>query len=186
MIDQDLIKDAEIRMKKCLHTFQKTINSFRTGVASTNMLDNIIIEYYGTKTCLNQIANITIENSNIIKINVFDKNIVNIIEKKISESKLEISPVVDGNIIRLHIPSLTEERRINLSKVVRIESEKSKIQVRNIRRDINDTIKKNIKKKILNIDSKYSLISKIQLLTDSYIKQIDNLFIQKENEIMNF
>ncbi|CAL4320242.1 ribosome recycling factor [Buchnera aphidicola] len=181
-----LIQDLKVRMEKSLQSFQNIIYSFRTGRASPNLLDNIAIDYFGKKMPLKKISNITVENSNTLKISVFDYSIIRDIENSILNSKLEISPLVQGNIIKIILPSLTEDRRKNLFKLVRSEAEKTRVNMRNIRRNANERLKKYIKEKTINNDTEHSMQHTIQKITDDYIKKINDILLHKEKEIMQF
>ncbi|CAL4320352.1 ribosome recycling factor [Buchnera aphidicola] len=178
--------DIDIRMMRCLEIFKSKIHKIRTGRISPSILDGLHIEYYEKKTLLNQLANIIMETSNTLKISVFDHSVVNLIEKAILNSHLEVNPIVVGNNIKIIFPPLTEERRKKLFKIVRSEAEAVRICIRNVRRDANDFLKKNIKKKIISKDIEYFLQNEVQILTDSYIRKIDHLLLQKESEIMKF
>jgi len=183
VINQIDIKTRE-KMKLCLQIFQNNINNIQTGRASPHLLNNIYIEYFGTKTHLNQLSNITVENSHTLKINIFDISITSLIQKAILNSKLDLNPIIRGKDILIPIPVLTEERRKKLVKVIRNEAENSRISIRNIRRDANDKIKKYLKKKIINEDDEHTSQSKIQMITNEYIKQIDSILLKKELELM--
>lgn len=179
-------KNIDIRMNKCLDMLNIKMNKIRTGRVSVKLLDGIFIEYYGSKISLQEVAKIIVETSNTLKISVFDHQIVNKIEKAIINSHLEINPIVIGNHIRIIIPPLTEERRKKLSKMIRFEAEKSRVCIRNIRREANDILKSNIKNKIMNKDLEYLSQNEIQKLTDFYVGKIDSLLLKKESEIMKF
>ncbi|WP_343128335.1 ribosome recycling factor [Buchnera aphidicola (Takecallis taiwana)] len=179
-----ILHDTRNRMEKCLSIFQNNINNMRIGRASTGLVDNICIEYYGVKTPLKELANITIENSNTLKIAVFDRNILNVVEKEIFHSKLEVTPLVHDHVIRIIIPSLTEERRKKLCKHLQSDAEHTRISIRNMRRDANDNLKNLVKQKVITIDIERMTQHEIQALTDKYIKQINNFFIKKKTEIM--
>ena len=185
-MQNSLIHNISNKMNKCLENFKKSINSIRTGRVSSSLLDCITIDYFGHKTQLKKLSNITIENASTLKISVFDNTIVNQIKNAILNSKLDISPILQGNIIKIILPNLTEERRKNLFKLVRSESEKSRINIRNLRRYAHDILKKYVKDKIINSDMEYKINNEIQKITDNYIKKINVLLNRKEDEIMNF
>lgn len=172
------------KMESCFQTFKDNINNIQTGRASPKLLNNIYIEYFGSKTQLNQLSNITVENACTLKINIFDISIISLIQKAILNSKLDLNPIIRGKDILIPIPGLTEERRKKLVKIIRNDAENSRISIRNIRRDANDQIKKYLKKKIINEDDEYCSHNKIQLITNEYIKKIDSILLQKELEIM--
>lgn len=184
-MDYDILYDTKIRMEKCLLIFQKNVNSMRIGRVSPVLLDGIYVEYYGVKTPLKDLSNITVENANTLKITVFDRKILRMLEKEIFHSNLEFTPLVHDNIIRLIVPPLTEDRRNKICKYIQSDAENSRISIRNIRRDANDTLKKLVKKKIITIDLERVTQHEIQILTDDYINKVNHFFIQKKSEIMH-
>ena len=137
----DIRKDAEIRMEKCVEAFKNQISKIRTGRASPSLLDGIVVEYYGTPTPLRQLASVTVEDSRTLKINVFDRSMSAAVEKAIMASDLGLNPSSAGSDIRVPLPPLTEERRKDLTKIVRGEAEQARVAVRNVRRDANDKVK---------------------------------------------
>ena len=181
---QDLLDKIKIRMKKTISTLKDEFAHIRTGRASPNLVDRIKISYYGTLTPLKQIANISIPESKLIVIQPWDKNCLSEIEKAIWKSDLGLAPSIDGNIIRLTIPPLNEERRKKLVKLVKEKSENGKISIRNIRREVNDSIKKDEKESNISEDECIKYQNKVQILTDEYTKSIDKLLELKEKEIM--
>lgn len=180
----DLLNETKVRMEKTITSLRDEFAHIRTGRASSNLVDRIKISYYDTLTPLKQIANISIPESNLIVIQPWDKNCISEIEKAIWKSDLGLAPSVDGNIIRLTIPPLNEERRKELVKLVKKEAENGKISIRNIRREMNDLIKKDEKEHNISEDECKNYQNKIQILTDEYTENIDKLLNLKENEIM--
>ena len=180
----DLLDEVKIRMEKTITALRDEFAHIRTGRASSNLVDRLKIPYYGALTPLKQIANISIPESNLIVIQPWDKNSLSEIEKAIWKSDLGLAPSIDGNIIRLTIPPLNEERRKELVKLVKKEAENGKVSIRNIRREANDSIKKDEKKGNISEDDCKNYQNKVQTLTDEYTKNIDNLLELKEIEIM--
>lgn len=180
----DLLNETKVRMEKTITSLRDEFAHIRTGRASSNLVDRIKISYYDTLTPLKQIANISIPESNLIVIQPWDKNCISEIEKAIWKSDLGLAPSVDGNIIRLTIPPLNEERRKELVKLVKKEAENGKISIRNIRREMNDLIKKDEKEHNISEDECKNYQNKIQILTDEYTENIGKLLNLKENEIM--
>ena len=178
----DIRKDAEVRMEKCVEAFKNQISKIRTGRASPSLLDGIIVEYYGTPTPLRQLASVTVEDTRTLKINVFDRSMSPAVEKAIMASDLGLNPSSAGADIRVPLPPLTEERRKDLIKVVRGEAEQGRVSVRNVRRDANDAIKKD---KELPEDEQKQTLEESQKLTDKYIKDVDSICEAKKKEILN-
>ena len=180
-MESNLIKE---KMDKALSFFEKELTSVRTSRANLSMLDNIQVDSYGTKTPINQLGNISIPDSNLITIQVWDVNFIKPIESAILESNLGINPQTDGQLIRLPIPKLSEERRKELAKVVSKYSESSKITIRNIRREMMDSTKKEEKDKNISQDEMKKILSDIQSITDEYISKIDLITSNKQTEIL--
>lgn len=179
-------KNLETDMKKCIKNFKMNINNIHVGRVSPNILNNIRIDYYGAPTPLSQLANAIAKDSRTLAITVFDQKIIKSIEKAIFMSSLGLVPISHGNIIQVTLPPLTEERRHTLIKMVRTASEKSKISIRNVRRIANDKIKILTKNKEINEDEEHDFQKKIQKLTNTWIKEIDAISIAKESELMKF
>ena len=177
-------KDYSIRMEKTISSFKKDISTLRTGRANANMLDNIRPEVYGQQMPINQLATISVPEARLISIQVWDKANVNVIDSAIKKSDLGVNPQIDGQIIRIRIPDLTEERRKELIKVLKGMGEKSKISIRNIRRDANEDVKKLLKDKKIGEDENKSLEKNIQKITDNNIENIDKILQEKEKEII--
>ncbi|MDG5895615.1 ribosome recycling factor [Escherichia coli] len=178
----DIRKDAEVRMDKCVEAFKTQISKIRTGRASPSLLDGIVVEYYGTPTPLRQLASVTVEDSRTLKINVFDRSMSPAVEKAIMASDLGLNPNSAGSDIRVPLPPLTEERRKDLTKIVRGEAEQARVAVRNVRRDANDKVKA---KEISEDDDRRSQ-DDVQKLTDAAIKKIEAALADKEAELMQF
>ena len=180
----EFIKKTNIKMDKTIKVIQDEFIHIRTGRASSTLIDRLEIPYYGVSTPLKQVANISIPESNLILIQPWDKKCLADIEKAIWKSDLGLTPSSDGNIIRLAVPALNEERRKELVKLVRNEAEKGKVAIRNIRREINELIKKDEKNKNISEDECREYQKEIQIITDGYTKKIDELLKVKEKEIM--
>ena len=170
-------------MKSAIAFFEKELSSIRTSRANTAMLDNIFVDAYGSKTPLNQLGNINIPDSNTLTIQVWDSSLLKNIENAIIESSIGINPQTDGQLIRLPIPKLSEERRNELSKVASQYAENSKISIRNIRRDFLDELKKEEKEKLISQDELKKLSVDLQNKTDDFVKKIDEITLIKKSEI---
>lgn len=175
---------AESKMKKSLAALSEEFNSIRTGRASASLFDKINVDYFGTATPLNQVATISIPEARLIVIQPWDRNIIGEIEKAIQKSELSLNPSNDGKIIRIAIPPLTEERRKELVKAAKNTAEKSKVAIRNIRRDANDELKKKLKKSEITEDDEKQGIDSVQKMTDKYVAEISKVLEEKEKEIM--
>ena len=171
------------KMDKTIQSFKKDISTLRTGRANTNMLDTIKVDVYGQLMPIDQIATISVPEARLISVQVWDKSNTALIESAIQKSELGINPQIDGQIIRLRIPDLTEERRKDLIKVLKNMSEKSKVAIRNIRREANEELKKKLKEKILSEDDSKNFEKNIQKITDINIENIEKILIEKEKEI---
>ena len=177
-------KDYSVRMEKTISSFKKDISTLRTGRANANMLDNIRPEVYGQQMPINQLATVSVPEARLISIQVWDKANVNVIDSAIKKSDLGVNPQIDGQIVRIRIPDLTEERRKELIKVLKGMGEKSKVSIRNIRRDANEDVKKLLKDKKIGEDENKSLEKNIQKITDNNIENIDKILQEKEKEII--
>ena len=182
----DIKKDAETRMGKCVEAFKNHISKIRTGRASPGILDGIMVDYYGSATPLRQLAQVTVEDSRTLAISVFDRSIGAAVEKAIMASDLGLNPMSAGTVIRVPLPALTEERRKDLIKLVRAEAEQGRVSVRNVRRDANDKTKVLLKDKEISEDEDRNSQDAIQKMTDVFIKDIDVALIEKEKELMDF
>ena len=172
------------KMSKTFEVFTKELSSLRTGRANSNMLDIIKVDVYGQKMPINQLGSITTPEPRMINIQVWDLNNVPLIDSSIRKSELGLNPQIDGQLIRLPIPDLSEERRNEIKKLIKSMGEKCKISVRNIRREANDELKKLLKLKEIGEDEEKKFEKKIQTITDSQIKKIEEKVISKETEIM--
>ncbi len=172
------------KMIKTFEVFIKELSSLRTGRANSNMLDIVKVDVYGQKMPINQLGSITTPEPRMINIQVWDLNNVPLIDSSIRKSELGLNPQIDGQLIRLPIPDLSEERRNEIKKLIKSMGEKSKISIRNIRREANDELKKLLKSKEISEDEEKKFEKKVQELTDDQIKKIDEKVISKETEIM--
>jgi len=182
----EIRKDADIRMKKSVEAFKNQISKVRTGRASPSILDGIMVEYYGAATPLRQLANVTVEDSRTLAINLFHGSLGSAVEKAIMSSDLGLNPNSAGSVIRVPLPPLTEERRRDLFKVVRTEAEQGRVAVRNVRRDANDKVKALLKDKEISEDADRRSQDEIQKMTDAYIKLLDAALADKEKELLDF
>lgn len=179
-----IYSDAEMRMKKCIENLHATLMKVRTGRAHPSLLDSIKVPYYGTDTPLNQVANVTLSDARTIMVSPFEKNLVGAVEKAILTSDLGLNPVTVGTVIRVPLPPLSEERRKELIKHVKLETENSKVAVRNVRRDANAQLKECLKDKTIGEDEERQGQEKIQKLTDKHVEEIDKIFTHKEAELL--
>lgn len=182
----EIRKDAETRMEKCVEAFKSHISKIRTGRASPGILDGIMVEYYGSPTPLRQLGSVVAEDSRTLAINLFDRSIGPAVEKAIMSSDLGLNPSSAGTVIRVPLPALTEERRKDLIKVVRAEAEQGRVSVRNVRRDANDKVKNLLKEKEISEDEDRRSQDDIQKMTDIFIKKVDLALSEKEAELMDF
>ncbi|KKO50109.1 ribosome recycling factor [Arsukibacterium sp. MJ3] len=180
----DMIKDSKVRMEKSVDALKSQLNKVRTGRAHPSLLDGIQVSYYGTDTPLRQVANVSIDDARTLSISVFDKSLVQAVEKAIMASDLGLNPMSAGTSIRVPLPSLTEERRRDLVKVVRAEAEGGRVAVRNIRRDANAELKALLKDKNISEDDERRAADEVQKITDIYVKKIDEVLADKEKELM--
>ncbi|BAO44081.1 ribosome recycling factor [Thiolapillus brandeum] len=183
MID-DIKKDAAERMDKTVHALQDSLAKVRTGRAHPSLLDHLSVSYYGADTPLKQVANINVEDARTLTIQPFEQAMVKAVEKAIMESDLGLNPNTAGTVIRVPMPPLTEERRRDLTRVVRQEGEQAKVAVRNIRRDANGDLKDMVKEKLITEDDERRGHEIIQKLTDQHVKEIDELLEAKEKDLM--
>ena len=181
MFKENVYKD---KMSKTLELFIRELSSLRTGRANASMLDLIKIDVYGQKMPINQLATISVPEPRTINVQVWDANNVSLIDSSIRKSELGLNPQIDGQLIRLPIPDLNEERRTELKKIIKSTGEKCKVSIRNIRREANDEIKKLLKSKDISEDDEKKAEKNIQNITDTNIKSIDEKVISKEKEIM--
>lgn len=183
MLD-DVKKDAAERMQKCVVALRNELKRLRTGRAHPSLLEHIRVDYYGTETPLNQVANVAIEDARTLTVTPWEKTMVSVIEKAIMKSDLGLMPATAGTVIRVPMPALTEERRRDLTKVVRHEAENARVAVRNVRRDIMNELKEMLKEKLLSQDEDRRAQDDVQKLTDKHVAEIDQVLAEKEKELM--
>ncbi len=176
--------EASQKMKKTIDSFKKDLGTLRTGRANPAMLDLIRVDVYGQKMPINQLATVTVPEPRTISIQVWDKNNVKLVDSEIQKSNLGVNPQVDGQIVRIHIPQLTEERRKELTKVLKNLVEKGKVSIRNVRRECNDNIKKLLKEKKISEDESKNYENEVQKSTDDNITLIEKISSEKEKEIL--
>jgi ribosome recycling factor len=182
---KEIIKDTETKMKKTLEATQREFSAIRTGRASSAIVENLKVEYYGTPTPLRQVASITTPDARLVMIQPWDKNVLPEIEKAILKSELGISPTNDGKSIRLSMPSLTDERREELDKVLKKIAEDGRVSMRSCRHSAVEHIRKLEKDKVITEDERFHSQEEVQKLTDKYIKDVDTFLAGKEKEISN-
>ena len=183
MINEFNEKIYSSKMDKSIQSLKKDISTLRTGRANTNMLDTIKIDVYGQLMPIDQIATVSVPEARLISIQVWDKANISLVESAIQKSELGINPQIDGQVIRLRIPDLTEERRKDLIKVLKNMGEKSKVAIRNIRREANEDLKKKLKEKLISEDDNKNFEKNIQKITDINIENIEKILAGKEKEI---
>lgn len=179
-----IIQDAEVRMQKCIESFKQETSKLRTGRAHPSLLEHIRVDYYGNATPLSQVSNITIGDARTLVITPWEKKMISVIEKAIHTSDLGLNPATSGDVIRVPLPPITEERRRDLTKIVRNEAEAARVSIRNIRRDGNNALKELLKKKEIAEDEERRLTDAMQKLTDKYIAEVDHLLAVKEKDLM--
>ncbi len=177
-------RDADTRMRKCIDSFKNEIAKLRTGRANPSVLDHIRVDYYGSDMSINQVANINVTDARTLTITPWEKKMVQVIEKAIMNSDLGLNPVTTGEIIRVPMPALNEERRKELIKIVRTESESARVSIRNVRRDANTAFKAMAKDKTITEDEERRLNDEVQKLTDKFITEVDHLLSVKEADLM--
>lgn len=180
----DLMKETEERMQKAVEALSRDLKTLRAGRATPGLLDKITVDYYGTPTPLNQLANISAPEPRLLVVQPWDKSVLKDVEKALLKSDLGLTPNNDGAIIRLSIPELTQERRRELVKVLKKKAEEGRVSVRNIRREANDSIKDMEKSKDMSEDESHKSQDEVQKLTDKYVKEVDLVLENKEKEIM--
>ncbi len=181
---EDIISDAKNRMLKSIDSLSSEMSKIRTGRAHPSLLEQVKVSYYGTETPLNQVASINVVDARMLGVSAFDKSSVPDIEKAIMNANLGLNPVTTGDLIRVPLPPLTEERRKDLIKVVRGEAEKARVAIRNIRRDANSSCKELVKEKMISEDDERKAEDRIQKLTDENISTVDKNLEQKEAEML--
>jgi len=180
----DIKKGADQKMQRSIEAFKSDLAKIRTGRAHTGLLDHIQVDYYGSNVPISQVANLTLIDARTIGVQPWEKKMVAVVEKAIRESDLGLNPATQGDQIRVPMPALTEERRRELTKVVKSEGETAKIAVRNLRRDANEQLKKLVKDKEISEDDERRASDEVQKLTDKYVAEIEKLVHTKEAEIM--
>jgi ribosome recycling factor len=185
MSEKDVIKEARPRMEAVIEDVRRKLATVRTGRAAVNLLDNVMVEYYGTMTPLNQMASVHVPEPQMLTVQPWDQTQLGAIEKAIRAADLGLNPSNDGKLVRIPIPPLTEERRKQLAKQVHEIAEEHRTAVRNIRRDSNDRLKKLLKDKTISEDNERDGLDEIQKMTNTYIGKIDELMKTKENEILS-
>lgn len=183
-MQEEIIKDAGERMDKSIDVMRQGFTKIRTGRAHTSLLDHVSVEYYGAEVPLNQAANVTVDDARTLSILPFEKSMVQPIEKAIMKADLGLNPSTSGTVIRIILPPLTEERRRDLVRVLRAESEDAKVAIRNIRRDANQDFKDLVNDKEMSEDEARRAEQRIQELTDKHVERIDSLLAAKEQEVM--
>lgn len=183
MLD-DLKKDARERMAKCVQTFQADLRKLRTGRAHPSLIEHLKVDYYGSDVPLQQVASIAVEEGRTLVVSPWEKTMVQPIEKAIHKSDLGLSPMTAGTVIRIPMPPLTEERRREITKVLRQDAEGARVAVRNVRRDVMADIKEALKEKLVSQDDERRAEVEVQKLTDKHVAEIDQLLAAKEKEVM--
>lgn len=181
---EDLKKDATERMSKCVLSLKGEFKRMRTGRASTALLENLRVEYYGSEMPLTQVANVIVEDARTLTVTPWDKSMVQAIEKAIHKSDLGLTPNTAGAVIRLPLPPLTEQRRKDLVKSARHEAENARVAVRNVRRDVMQELKEMLKEKLVSQDDDRRAQEEVQKLTDRFVAEIDQTLADKEKELL--
>ncbi len=181
---EDLKKDCAVRMGKCIVQFQADLKKMRTGRAHPSLIENLKVDFYGAESPLQQMANISVEDARTLVVSPWDKSTVQAIEKAIYKSELGLTPNTAGAVIRVPLPALTEERRRNITKVVRGDAESAKVAVRNVRRDVLQDVKEMLKEKLISQDDEKRVQDEVQKLTDRHVAEVDQTLAAKEKEIM--
>jgi ribosome recycling factor len=181
---EEIKKDANERMTKCIVSLREHFKRMRTGRANVGLLDGMHVEYYGADMPLNQVANVAVEDARTLTITPWDKSMVPAIEKAILKSDLGMTPATAGTVIRLPLPAMTEERRKELTKVARHEAENARVAVRSVRRDLMNELKEMLKEKLLSEDDDRRAQDEVQKLTDHYVAEIDSILAEKEKELL--
>ena len=176
--------NADQKMQKSIETFKANLAKIRTGRASPGILEHIMVDYYGNPTPISQVANLGLADARTINVTPWEKNMVAVVEKAIRDSDLGLNPATQGAVIRVPMPPLTEERRKELTKLVKSEGEETKIAIRNLRRDANEHLKRLVKDKEISEDEERRAQDEIQKLTDRYVADVDKLVLEKDKEIM--
>lgn len=181
---EDLKKTADQKMQKTLEALKNDLAKVRTGRAHIGLLDHVMVEYYGSMVAVNQVANVNLGDSRTINVQPYEKNMIGKVEKAIRDCDLGLNPATNGDLIRVPMPMLTEERRRDLTKIVRVEAEGAKVAIRNVRRDANDTLKKLLKDKEISEDDERRVQDDVQKMTDKAVIEVDRLLQVKEIDLM--
>jgi len=181
---EDIKKDAADRMAKCVAALRNELKKLRTGRASTSVLEHLRVDYYGSEVPLTQVANVAVEDSRTLTVVPWEKQMVPVIEKAIMKSDLGLNPATAGTVIRVPVPALTEDRRRELTKVVRHEGEVARIAIRNVRRDVMQELKEMLKEKLISEDVDHKAHEEVQKLTDKYVAEVDQVIADKEKDLM--
>lgn len=181
---EDIKKNAEQKMQKSLESLKNDLAKIRTGRAHVGLLDHVMVEYYGSMVAVNQVANVNLGDSRTINVQPYEKNMIGKVEKAIRDCDLGLNPATNGDLIRVPMPMLTEERRRDLTKIVRTEGEGAKVAIRNVRRDANDTLKKMLKDKGISEDDERRAQDDIQKATDKAVTDVDKMLQVKETDLM--
>ena len=182
----EIKQDTKLRMNKSLEALRKELAKIRTGRAHPSLLEHVSVDYYGNEVPVGQAASVSVEDARTLAVTAWDKNMVPVIEKAILTSDLGLNPMTAGTVIRIPLPPLTEERRVELTKVVHHEGENAKIAIRNIRRDANHHIKELLKEKEISEDEDRRAEQDIQQLTDMAVSKVDEIVAEKEKELLDF
>jgi len=183
MLD-DIKKDAADRMSKCVVAYRNELKKLRTGRASTTLLEHLRVDYYGSEVPLQQVANVAVEDARTLTVVPWEKQMVPVIEKAIMKSDLHLTPATAGTVIRVPLPALTEERRRDLTKVVRHEAENARVAIRNVRRDVMHDLKEMLKEKLVSEDDDRRAQEDVQKLTDKFVADVDHVLAEKEKELL--
>jgi ribosome recycling factor len=181
---EDIKKNAETKMHKSLEALKNDLAKIRTGRAHAGLLDHVMVEYYGSMVAVNQVANVNLGDARTINVQPYEKNMIGKVEKAIRDCDLGLNPATNGDLIRVPMPMLTEERRKDLIKIVRSEGENAKVSIRNVRRDANDALKKLIKDKEISEDDERRAQDDVQKATDKAVIEVDKILQQKETDLM--
>ena len=181
---EDIKKTADSKMQKSLESLKNDLAKVRTGRAHTGLLDHVMVEYYGSMVAVNQVANVNLGDARTINVQPYEKNMIGKVEKAIRDCDLGLNPATNGDLIRVPMPMLTEERRRDLTKIVRGEAEGAKVAIRNVRRDANDTLKKLLKDKEISEDDERRAQDEVQKMTDKAVTEVDKLLAAKEIDLM--
>jgi len=184
MSTNEIVKSAETRMSKSIESLSGNLAKIRTGRAHSGLLDHIQVDYYGSMVPVTQVANVSVIDARALSVQPWEKNMTAVVEKAIRESDLGLNPVPVGDLIRVPMPALTEERRRELTRVVRAEGEDAKVAIRNLRREANDNLKNLVKEKEISEDDERRFQDVVQKLTDKFVAEVDEMITRKEEEVM--